>query len=255
MKWKVVIFTSDQPSSGTSSQVYITLYGEQGNSGAVFLYGEEKKVFERGSTDTFIIHTEDLGDLYKIRIGHNNSGETPAWHCKELQLQNLVTGEKYDFSVEKWLTQTQDEGEISQELPVLHQGQPILPVAMYKVHVVTGDLWNAGTEADVYIAIYGEKGDTGCRQLHRSMKSQKHMKGQTNTFSLEAVHLGHLCKIVIGHNGLGSGNGWFLEKIVVQDPITNSDYIFLCYRWLDQGEDDGKIVRELYVIDNYTIAR
>ncbi|XP_026526062.1 lipoxygenase homology domain-containing protein 1 [Notechis scutatus] len=255
MKWKVVIFTSDQPSSGTSSQVYITLYGEQGNSGAVFLYGEEKKVFERGSTDTFMIHTEDLGDLYKIRIGHNNSGETPAWHCKELQLQNLVTGEKYDFSVEKWLTQAQNEGEISQELPVLHQGHPILPVAMYKVHVITGDLWNAGTEADVYIAINGEKGDTGCRQLHRSMKSQKHMKGQTDTFSLEAVHLGHLYKIVIGHNGLGSGNGWFLEKIVVQDPITNSDYIFLCYRWLDQGEDDGKIVRELNVIDNYTIAR
>lgn len=55
MKWKVVIFTSDQPSSGTSSQVYITLYGEQGNSGAVFLYGEEKKVFERGSTDTFMV--------------------------------------------------------------------------------------------------------------------------------------------------------------------------------------------------------
>lgn len=51
---------------------------------------------------------------------------------------------------------------------------------MYKVHVVTGDLWNAGTEADVYIAINGEKGDTGCRQLHRSMKSQKHMKGQVS---------------------------------------------------------------------------
>lgn len=56
----------------------------------------------------------------------------------------------------------------------------LFSVAMYKVHVVTGDLWNAGTEADVYIAIYGEKGDTGCRQLHRSMKSQKHMKGQVS---------------------------------------------------------------------------
>lgn len=56
----------------------------------------------------------------------------------------------------------------------------LFSVAMYKVHVVTGDLWNAGTEADVYIAINGEKGDTGCRQLHRSMKSQKHMKGQVS---------------------------------------------------------------------------
>ncbi|XP_028592785.2 oxygen-regulated protein 1 [Podarcis muralis] len=252
-KWKVTVFTSDLPSASTSSQVYIVLYGDQNNSGAVFLYGEEKKVFERGNEDTFIIQTEDLGELYKIRIGHNNSGETPAWHCKALHLQNLVTGEQFDFPVDRWLAQ-QDDGEISQELPVLHLGQPILPVAVYEVHVVTGDLWNAGTEADIYIAVYGEKGDTGSRQLRRSKKPRKCVKGQTDIFLLEAVHLGNLHRIVIGHNGLGSGNGWFLEKIVVKDFITSSDYNFACHRWLDQGEDDGKIVRELYVTLDDTFA-
>ncbi|XP_062987373.1 oxygen-regulated protein 1 [Elgaria multicarinata webbii] len=253
-KWKVTVLTSDLPSASTSSQVYITLYGDQSNSGAIFLYGEEKKVFERGNTDTFIIYTEDIGDPYKIRIGHNNSGETPAWHCKELQLQDLATGEQFSFPVDRWLAQNQDDGGICQELPVFNQGQPILPVAVYEIHVVTGDLWNAGTEADVYIAIYGDKGDTGSRQLLRSKKPRKYIKGQTDIFSLEAVHLGNLHKIVIGHNGLGSGNGWFLEKIVIKDPITNSDYNFMCHRWLDQGEDDGKMVRELHAIDNHTFA-
>ncbi|XP_066480514.1 oxygen-regulated protein 1 [Tiliqua scincoides] len=254
IEWKVIVLTSDLPSASTTSQVYVTLYGDQTNSDAIFLYGEGKKVFERGNTDTFTIHTEDIGNLYKIRIGHNNSGETPAWHCKELQMQNLVTGEQFAFPVHRWLAQDQEDCEVCRELPVLHQNQPLLPVAAYEVHVVTGDLWNAGTEADIYISIYGEKGDTGSRQLHKSKKPKKYVKGQTDIFALESVHLGHLHKIVVGHNGLGSGNGWFLEKIVIKDPITNSDYMFACHRWLDPGEDDGKIVRELYAIDNNTFA-
>ncbi|NXL82333.1 LOXH1 protein, partial [Leptocoma aspasia] len=108
---------------------------------------------------------------------------------------------------------------------------------------------NAGTEADVYISVYGERGDTGSRQLLRSQKSKKFLKGQTDIFALEAVHLGCLYKIVIGHNGLGSGNGWFLDKVVIKDPITDLDYTFLCHRWLDQGQDDGNIARELPVTD------
>ncbi|NWX35753.1 LOXH1 protein, partial [Notiomystis cincta] len=111
---------------------------------------------------------------------------------------------------------------------------------------------NAGTEADVFISVYGERGDTGSRQLLRSQKSKKFLKGQTDIFAVEAVHLGCLYKIVIGHNGLGSGNGWFLEKVVIEDPITDLDYTFLCHRWLDQGQDDGKIARELPVTDAST---
>ncbi|NXR12257.1 LOXH1 protein, partial [Semnornis frantzii] len=118
---------------------------------------------------------------------------------------------------------------------------------------------NAGTEADVYICIYGERGDTGSRQLLRSQKPKKFLKGEVDTFAVEAVHLGHLGKVVIGHNGLGSGNGWFLDKVVIKDPVTNLDYTFLChrwwaliFRWLDQGQDDGNIARELTVTDAST---
>ncbi|NWU34282.1 LOXH1 protein, partial [Hylia prasina] len=111
---------------------------------------------------------------------------------------------------------------------------------------------NAGTEADVYISVYGERGDTGSRQLLRSQKSKKFLKGQTDIFAVEAVHLGCLYKIVIGHNGLGSGNGWFLDKVVIKDPVTDLDYTFLCHRWLDQGQDDGNISRELPVTDDST---
>ncbi|RXM33198.1 Oxygen-regulated protein 1 [Acipenser ruthenus] len=125
-------------------------------------------------------------------------------------------------------------------------------LTVYEAHVVTGDLWNAGTEANVYITVYGEKGDTGSRQLLNSRKPIKFCKGQTDIFTLEAVNLGSLRKVVIGHNGLGQGNGWFLEKVVLIDSWKDMEYTFLCNRWLDQGEEDGKIVRELYTADSFT---
>ncbi|XP_074675225.1 oxygen-regulated protein 1 [Strix aluco] len=246
-KWKVSVFTSDMPSAGTSSKVYITLYGDHSSSGPIFLEGEEGKLFQRGNEDIFTVNTGNIGHLYKIRIGHTNAGNSPAWHCEEVQLLNLFSGEQFSFPAHRWLAWDQADGEILMELPVLQQGQPILPVTGYEVHVTTGELWNAGTEADVYISVYGERGDTGSRQLLRSQKPKKFLKGQTDIFAVEAVHLGHLYKIVIGHNGLGSGNGWFLDKVVIKDPVTDLGYTFLCHRWLDQGQDDGNIARELTV--------
>ncbi|XP_052644258.1 oxygen-regulated protein 1 isoform X2 [Harpia harpyja] len=251
-KWKVSVLTSDMPSAGTSSKVYITLYGDHSSSGPIFLDGEKGKLFQRGNEDIFTVNTGNIGHLYKIRIGHTNAGNSPAWHCEEVQLLNLFSGEQFSFPAHRWLAWDWADGEISMELPVLQQGQPILPVTVYEVHVTTGELWNAGTEADVYISVYGERGDTGSRQLLRSQKPKKFLKGQTDIFAVEAVHLGHLYKIVIGHNGLGSGNGWFLDKVVIKDPVTDLDYTFLCHRWLDQGQDDGNIARELTVTDAST---
>ena len=41
----------------------------------------------------------------------------------------------------------------------------------YRVAIVTGDCWNAGTNGKVFICVYGEKGDTGPRQLIKSVFS------------------------------------------------------------------------------------
>lgn len=54
-KWKVSVLTSDMPSAGTSSKVYITLYGDHGSSGPIFLDGEEGKLFQRGNEDIFTV--------------------------------------------------------------------------------------------------------------------------------------------------------------------------------------------------------
>ena len=44
--------------------------------------------------------------------------------------------------------------------------------------MVTGNLWNAGTDANVYLTVYGDRGDTGVRQLFSVSKDQIFKKGQ-----------------------------------------------------------------------------
>ncbi|XP_072267298.1 oxygen-regulated protein 1 [Pyxicephalus adspersus] len=249
-KWKVSVFTSAFPSAGTTSQVYIMFYGHLRASSPVFLYSSQDDAFQSGREDTFDVNIGDVGDVYKIRIGHTNSGVSPGWHCEEVQLLNVFSNEQFCIKVKRWLSQDEDDGEICRELPILRHGHAKLTVTKYKIQVVTGDLWNAETEANVYISLSGQYGDTGSRQLLRSNKPTPFFKGQTDTFFVEAVHLGELRTVIIGHDGLEPGNGWYLEKVNVYDELKDKEYSFLCYRWLDEGEDDGKIVRRLSVLDD-----
>lgn len=59
----------------------------------------------------------------------------------------------------------------------------------YEVHVFTGTMWGAGTDANVYINIYGETGDTGERRLRKSNNLNKFEKGQVNFFFMPQLVL------------------------------------------------------------------
>ena len=51
--WKVSIITSDLPNAGTSSQVYIILYGQHRSSAPIYLYGTDGARFQNGQEDVF----------------------------------------------------------------------------------------------------------------------------------------------------------------------------------------------------------
>ncbi|XP_055401986.1 oxygen-regulated protein 1 isoform X7 [Bubalus kerabau] len=125
--WKVSIITSDLPNAGTSSQIYIILYGQHRSSAPIYLYGMDGARFQHGHEDTFTITVGDIGTLFKIRVGHTNSGLSPSWHCKEIKLWDLNAGRQFHIPVQRWLARDQEDGEVCREFPVLNKGQPILP--------------------------------------------------------------------------------------------------------------------------------
>jgi len=52
---------------------------------------------------------------------------------------------------------------------------------------------------------------------------------QVDKFELEAVSLGALSQCLVGHDGTRSGDGWYLETIVVRDGKNNGrEYVFPC---------------------------
>lgn len=44
----------------------------------------------------------------------------------------------------------------------------------------------------------------------------------------------------------GGSPGWFLDWVEIDAPSLGQLLRFPCGRWLDKGEDDGAIVRDLY---------
>ena len=51
---------------------------------------------------------------------------------------------------------------------------------------------------------------------------------------------------MIGHDGKGTGAGWFLDSVSVDIPSQGQNVKFACNRWLAEDEEDGLIERELY---------
>ncbi|XP_013396607.1 lipoxygenase homology domain-containing protein 1 isoform X2 [Lingula anatina] len=258
-KWKVWVTTNELPTAGTTAQVYITVYGQRGNSGAIPLGLPDGSAFQSEHKDEFEISVGNIGEIYKIRLHHDNAGEFPGWFCDQVQMHDMHTEEDLVFTCGRWLSRKEDDCEITRELPAVRENKPTLPVFKYSVQVFTGDVYNAGTEANVYMTIYGERGDTGVRQLIKHNRTDfQYEKGKddeklftmdkNDSFTIEAVSLGALKKIIIGHDGVGHGQGWFLEKVIIKEsPSAKEDYLFYCHRWLDEGEDDKKIVREIKV--------
>ncbi|XP_014399349.1 PREDICTED: lipoxygenase homology domain-containing protein 1-like [Myotis brandtii] len=77
-------------------------------------------------------------------------------------------------------------------------------VVVYEVYICTGRRPGAGTESNVFINLIGSRGDLGNRSLHQSQNNKvKFQQGQVDIFSIEAVPLGKLKKILIGHDGTG----------------------------------------------------
>ena len=66
---------------------------------------------------------------------------------------------------------------------------------MYVVRVHTGDEWGAGTDANIFLNLYGENGDTGERELKDS--STHTNKFERNHVSFFFIHI-HMLPLSTG---------------------------------------------------------
>ncbi|XP_041436582.1 lipoxygenase homology domain-containing protein 1 [Xenopus laevis] len=279
VNYEVTVITGNVRGSGTNASVFMQLYGDKGKTEETFLKSRSND-FERGAVDIFKIEAVEVGKIRKLRIGHDGKGLGDGWYLEsveikrigikmmpvekpdkkkksnkkkksskeeEVELQPQEVVESYKFECQRWLARGEEDGELVVELLPLEDSE--LQENSYEVHVFTGTVWAAGTDANVYAAIYGELGDTGERQLKKSNHLNKFEKGQEDIFTIKAVDLGELKKLKIRHDNKGASAGWFLDKVEIVDEKDDTKYFFPCQRWLAVDEDDGQIARQLVPVN------
>ncbi|KAI3361755.1 hypothetical protein L3Q82_002099 [Scortum barcoo] len=286
INYEVTVVTGDVRAGGTNANVFCQIYGDEGKTEVLALKSRSNN-FERGTTEIFKIEAQDVGKIYKIRIYHDGKGIGDGWFLETVDIKQLTMAmvqvevkkedtkkdkkkdkkkkkkeeeeeveiveqlqevvETFTFPCNRWLARDEEDGEIVVEL--LTDDNEDLEVNSYEVHVFTGTMWGAGTDANVYINIYGETGDTGERKLRKSNHLNKFEKGQEDVFNITAVDLGILKKLRIRHDNSQASAGWFLDRVEIIDNKDDTTYFFPCKRWLAIDEDDGQLARELVPVD------
>uniref|UniRef100_A0A8C7GXA2 Lipoxygenase homology PLAT domains 1 n=1 Tax=Oncorhynchus kisutch TaxID=8019 RepID=A0A8C7GXA2_ONCKI len=264
--YEVCVFTGDMLGAGTDANVYINIYGENGDTGERLLRksGNLNK-FESGQEDVFTITAIELGPLRKLRIRQDNAASYSSWYLDRVEIVDTKDDTTYYFPCNRWLAVDEDDGQIARELVPVDEafmkrdddeegtGAATLGLEQkgkslgQSLKIKTGEKKHAGTDANVFAIIYGEKDDTGIINL-KACKTHKNKfeQGMVDEFTVEAVDLGELEKLRIGHDNSGGSPGWFLDWVEIDAPSQGQRLRFPCGRWLDNGEDDGAIVRDLY---------
>ncbi|KAL4236114.1 hypothetical protein ACF0H5_004500 [Mactra antiquata] len=183
--YSVEIITGRESETSNDGKVHITLYGEDGKSQQITLYATNpnSKTFEPGNVDYFTLDTDDIGDLYKIRIGREDNDNWNRWFLQEVKMKDETSNKEYMFSFNRWLARDMDDGDLCRELPVSCAGKTIPLLKVYQVQIYTGDHWGAATDANMYITILGTRGDGGKRLLHKCNNNRvKFRRGQVTNF-------------------------------------------------------------------------
>lgn len=81
----------------------------------------------------------------------------------------------------------------------------------WQAWVFTSDIANAGTDANVYLVIYGDKGKSDDIPLQN--KGNTFERGQTDTFRFNTNDVGKPYKIRVWHDNSGTFAGWHLDKV------------------------------------------
>ncbi|XP_054625120.1 polycystin-1 isoform X1 [Dunckerocampus dactyliophorus] len=113
--YRVLVKTGWRHGAGTTAHVGISLYGVN-KSGSRHL--QKDGAFQRGSLDQFHLETDDnLGEVWKIRIWHDNTGLDPSWYVQHVVVWDPVTDHMFFFLVEDWLSvENQKNGTVEKEI-------------------------------------------------------------------------------------------------------------------------------------------
>ncbi|WP_370421958.1 PLAT/LH2 domain-containing protein [Streptomyces sp. QH1-20] len=85
--YSITIKTANVANAGTDANVKIQLIGEKGKSPEIPLDKPGKDDFEQGDLAVYEVTIDDIGNLKKARLFHDNSGARAGWCMRALDIR------------------------------------------------------------------------------------------------------------------------------------------------------------------------
>ncbi len=100
--------TKNSSGAGTNSDIWLTIYGTNGNTGEIELdtYAGDGDNFEKGDLDCFHVGVDkSIGTIEKITVRKNNGGAGPDWDLEYIEISEEVSkssnGQSVKFTIDK----------------------------------------------------------------------------------------------------------------------------------------------------------
>jgi len=106
----------------------------------------------------------------------------------------------------------------------------------WEVKTWTSKVDRAGTNANVYIQLYGDQSTSDPLPLTNS-DSNNFQEAKTDTFTVKTRRIGRLRKVVFWHDGSGSGSHWRLWKFTVTDRASGYQFGENPLKWLEPHDN------------------
>ncbi|CAF4045720.1 unnamed protein product [Rotaria sordida] len=213
------IRTGGKAFAGTDANIQVIIRGSTSQTRQLALTSSGANLFEQNQLDTFAIVGGDIGDLLEITVESDKSQLASDWDLKEMIMWKIIPIKddkqlQVYFPFNTWLGDAQSKLKAKREIyPSTdhHQKGP----TCYHITVKTGKDMGAGTDANVYIIIYGKSGRTTIHHLDNRLKNDFE-RNTTSEFTIMDIDVGKIDRIKIWHDNTGVGSAWLLDSIIIR---------------------------------------
>ncbi|MCB9258066.1 MAG: hypothetical protein H6612_01835 [Ignavibacteriales bacterium] len=239
MKYKITIKTGTKSGAGTDADITLMLLGSKNQTNAITL-GSKFSQFEKGSIDNFYIETDDLGDVEKITIWHNNKKMGADWFLDEIIIES-EENKKWYFPFYKWILGNIKESANSKK------------AKKYYFEIVTGTLPGSGTNEEIELSIIGSENYINFFNLNSYLAEKEFKTGHTDNISITLEDIGRIEELKIQSSKKAFNSNWFLNKIKIKSEGDEDYLVFPFHCWIKPGTiySSNKKLRE-YTIKFHT---
>ncbi|CAF4476662.1 unnamed protein product, partial [Rotaria sp. Silwood2] len=224
------ILTGGKAFAGTDSNIQVIIRGSASQTRQLALTSSGANLFEQNQLDTFAIVGWDIGDLSEITVESDQSQLASDWDLKDMIMWKILPNDddkqlQVYFPFNAWLGKTSSKLKAKKEIYPTTDHRQNGPTC-YHITVRTGKGMTAGTDANVFIIIYGKSGRTAVHRLDNSLKNDFE-RDTTSEFTIMDIDIGKIDRIKVWHDNSGVGPAWLLDSIIIRKkhsicrPITD----------------------------------